>query len=502
MDKILIIVILIFYCPAALWLFLYGINTYYMVYLFLKQKKREQSQNTEFLKQFWLTHREDTLPRVTTQLPIYNEKHVVERLIRAVVNIDYPQKLHDIQILDDSTDETRDIVAHLVDEYRAMGFTIEQIIRNTRNGFKAGALHEGLQKAEGEFLAIFDADFIPDKDFLYRTIPFFYQREKVALVQTRWGHANKNYSLLTIVQSIGIDGHFIIEQGARTWNGLYMNFNGTAGIWKKEAIIDAGGWHCDTLTEDLDLSYRAQLKGWQTKFLFDVVTPAELPIDINAYKTQQHRWAKGSIQTAKKILPQIGKSQDSLIRKIEAFIHLTQYMVHPMMIILALLSYPLIVLSKPLVNTIPTATTTQILWCFILLGTSAPSFLYIVSQKIGYKDWWKRCLFIPVLMLLGCGIAVNNTKAVVEALFNLKSDFVRTPKFGVIKQGKRFMAKNYISQVKLMFVSEILLSLYCFTGYMMNHTGIFEFFILLYAISFFYVGTLSLLQKYEERIKY
>ncbi len=502
MDKIFIIGILILYCPATLWLFFYGINSYYMVYLFFKKEKKERSQNTEFLKQFWSTHSKDTLPRVTTQLPVYNERYVVERLINAVVNINYPQKFHDIQILDDSTDETRDIVARLVDKYTAMGFIIKQITRNNRNGFKAGALHEGLQKAEGEFLAIFDADFIPDKDFFYRTIPFFYEREKVALVQTRWGHANKNYSLLTIAQSIGIDGHFIIEQGARTWNGLYMNFNGTAGIWKKEAIIDAGGWHHDTLTEDLDLSYRVQLKGWRTKFLFDVVTPAELPIDINAYKTQQHRWAKGSIQTAKKILPQICKSQDTLIKKIEAFIHLTQYMVHPMMIILALLSYPLIILLNPSVNTISITTTTQIMWCFVLSGTFAPSFLYIISQKIGYKDWWKRSLFIPILMLLGCGIAVNNTKAVLEALLNVKSDFVRTPKFGVVKQGKRLMAKNYISQVKLIFVSEILLSLYCFTGYMMNHTGIFEFFILLYAVSFFYVGTLSLLQKYEERIKY
>lgn len=502
MNKILIMVVLIFYCPAALWLFFYGINNYYMVYLFLKKRKKERSQNAEFLKQFWSNHCKDTLPKVTTQLPVYNERYVVERLIKAVVNIDYPRELHDIQILDDSNDDTRDIVARLVDEYRAKGFTIKQIIRNNRNGFKAGALHEGLQKAKGEFLAIFDADFIPDKDFLYRTIPFFYEREKVALIQTRWGHTNKDYSLLTMVQSIGIDGHFIIEQGARTWNGLYMNFNGTAGIWRKEAIIDAGGWHYDTLTEDLDLSYRAQLKGWQTKFLYDVVTPAELPVDINAYKTQQHRWAKGSIQTAKKILPQVFKSQDAIIKKIEAFIHLTQYMVHPMMIILALLSYPLIVLSKPSIKSIPVTPTVQIMWCFILLGTFAPSFLYITSQKAGYKDWWKRSLFIPLLMLLGCGIAVNNTKAVLEALFNINSDFIRTPKFGVIKQGKNTMVKNYISQVRLIFVSEIFLSLYCFKGSMVNNTGIFVFFILIYAVSFLYVGMLSILQKFEKRIKY
>ncbi len=295
MGKIFTIFILIFYCPAALWLFFYGINNYYMVYLFLRKGKKELFQNVEFLKLFWLTHTKDDLPKVTTQLPVYNERYVIKRLIDAVASIDYPKELHEIQVLDDSGDETRGIVSELVDGYRAMGFNIKHITRENRDGFKAGALKEGLQKAEGEFIAIFDADFVPDKDFLYKTIPFFYEKEKVAFVQTRWGYINRNYSLLTIAQSIGTDGHFIIEQGARAWNGLYMNFNGTAGIWRKEAIVDAGNWQSDTLTEDLDLSYRAQLKGWNTKYLSHVVTPSELPMDANAYKSQQHRWAKGSI---------------------------------------------------------------------------------------------------------------------------------------------------------------------------------------------------------------
>ena len=338
MDKIFIIIILFFYCPASLWLFLYGINSYYMVYLFLRKNKQELSQNAEFYKWFWSTHTQDTLPKVTTQLPIYNERHVVKRLIDAVIHIDYPKDLYEIQILDDSHDETRGIAAKLVDKYRAMGFNIKHITRENRDGFKAGALNEGLKQAEGEFLAIFDADFLPEKDFYYRTIPFFYEKEKVALIQTRWGHINGNYSLLSRAQSIGMDGHFIIEQGARTWNGLYMNFNGTAGIWRKDAIIDAGGWHADTLTEDLDLSYRVQLKGWKTKYLSAVVTPSELPVDINAYKSQQHRWAKGSIQTAMKVLPQLFKTKDSLIKKIEAVItpdtiHGSPYDVHTSLII-------------------------------------------------------------------------------------------------------------------------------------------------------------------------
>jgi Glycosyltransferases, probably involved in cell wall biogenesis len=437
MNSALLIIILIFYCPAALWLFLYGINNYYMIYLFLRKVKKETSGNQKFLKQFWSNHSKDMLPKVTTQLPVYNERHVVERLIKAVVNIDYPKELHEIQVLDDSNDETRDIVSELVNKYRAIGFNIKHVVRDNRDGFKAGALNLGMEKAEGEFLAIFDADFVPDKDFLYDTIPFFYERPKVAIVQTRWGHINRNYSLLTIAQSIGMDGHFIIEQGARTWNGLYMNFNGTAGVWRREAIIDSGGWNFDTLTEDLELSYRAQLKGWNTKFLFDVVTPSELPVDINAYKSQQHRWAKGSIQTAKKLLPQVFKTNDSLIKKVEAFIHLNQYMVHPMMIILALLSFPLIVLLKEQISNMSVSLTMIIIMFFISMGAFAPTFLYIVAQKKGYKDWLKRCLFIPALMVIGCGIAINNTKAVLEALFNIKSDFIRTPKYGVIKRGRK-----------------------------------------------------------------
>jgi len=343
----LLVCILVFYCPAALWLFLYGINNYYMVFLFLRKHRKEATQNAEYLKWFWANHTIDMLPKVTTQLPVFNEKHVVERLINAVINIDYPKELHEIQVLDDSWDETRDIAASLVQKYRENGCNIKHITRSERKGFKAGALNEGLKRAEGEFLAIFDADFVPQKDFLYNTIPFFYEKEKVALVQTRWGHMNNNYSLLTIAQSIGMDGHFIVEQAARSWNGLYMNFNGTAGIWRKEAIIDAGNWQSDTLTEDLDLSYRAQLKGWKTKYLSHVVTPSELPMDSNAYKSQQHRWAKGSIQTAKKILPHLLRSNDSLIKKFQAIIHLTQYMVHPMMSILAILSLPLAYVLKP-----------------------------------------------------------------------------------------------------------------------------------------------------------
>ncbi|MBM4053324.1 MAG: glycosyltransferase [Planctomycetes bacterium] len=485
-----------------MWLFLYGINNYYMVFLFLRKNKKELLQNSEYLEKFWSTHGQDSLPKVTTQLPIYNERNVIERLIHAVVNIDYPQVLHEVQILDDSQDETKTIVDSLVNTYKSKGFNIKCIRRNDRSGFKAGALNSGLEVAEGEFLAIFDADFIPGKDFFYKMIPFFYEKEKVALIQARWGHVNGDYSLLSKAQSIGIDGHFVIEQGARTWNGLYMNFNGTAGMWRKEAIFDAGGWHADTLTEDLDLSYRAQLKGWKTKYLINVVAPSELPVDINAYKSQQHRWAKGSIQTAIKILPRLFNTHDTLIKKIEATMHLTQYMVHPMMCILAVLSLPLILLLKSV--TIPTSVPMMVFFFLMFLGVLAPSFLYIISQKIAYKDWWKRCLFIPVLMFLGCGIAINNTKAVIEALLRIKSDFLRTPKYGVVKQGRNKMAKDYTLPLKSTFVVEILLSVYCCVGFMQYTSDkrfIFGPFLLIYAIGFFYVGMLSFLQAFRKYIK-
>ena len=470
-----------------------------MIYLFFRKVKSETEQNKKFLQNYWLTANNNLLPSVTTQLPVYNEKHVVERLIKAVVNIDYPKELHEIQVLDDSDDETGVIVSALVDKYKSQGYDIKRITRKSRAGFKAGALNVGLQQAKGEFLPIFDADFVPEKDFLYKTVPFFFEKPKVGLVQTRWGHINRNFSMLTRAQSLGMDGHFIIEQSARTWNGLYMNFNGTAGIWRKESIVDAGGWHCDTLTEDLDLSYRVQMKEWKTKFLHDVVTPSELPVDINSYKSQQHRWAKGSIQTALKILPVLFTTEKSLLKKFEAFMHLNQYMVHPMMIILSVLSLPLILLLK---NETPYLSLKMILFLIpVFVGAFAPSFLYLVSQKICYPDWKKRSIFIPALMFIGCGVAVNNTKAVIEALLKIKSGFVRTPKYGIVKRGPEKMKKGYSLPITFMFVLEIVLSLYCFIGlfqYTNNREFVFGPFLLMYATGFSYVGIISLIQKYKD----
>ncbi|WP_287245500.1 glycosyltransferase, partial [Okeania sp. SIO1H5] len=279
---------------------------------------------------------------MTTQLPVYNEANVIERLIHAVCEMDYPKEKHEIQVLDDSTDGSEKISERVVQEMQAKGFDIKLIHRTKRTHYKAGALNEGMDVCKGEFVAIFDADFVPPKDYLLKCIPFLYKNPKVGLVQARWGHLNSGQSPITLAQSIGIDGHFVIEQSARSWGRLFMNFNGTAGIWRKSAIRDAGGWEGDTLTEDMDLSYRAQLAGWEMEFVYDVVVPAELPADINAFKSQQYRWAKGSIQTAIKLLPKVLSSQAPLTVKLQSILHTTHYMIHPLMIITAILATPLL----------------------------------------------------------------------------------------------------------------------------------------------------------------
>ena len=415
------------YGMASFGLFLYGMNCYVLLVLFFRHRRGEERANASFLEGYWATTSMDALPRVTTQLPIYNEKYVVERLLARVVAMRYPREKHQIQVLDDSTDDTRELVASLVERYRDEGVDIVHVTRDDRSGYKAGALNCGLASAKGEFLAVFDADFMPEDDFLLATVPHFSEHARIAMVQTRWGHVNRNYSLLTRAQSVGIDGHFVIEQGARTWQGLFMNFNGTAGVWRKTAILDAGGWEADTLTEDLDLSYRVQLAGWRMKYLHQVVTPSEIPVDINGLKSQQHRWAKGSIQTALKVLPQVFRSEATWFQKIEAYFHLTHYMIHPLMLTVAVFALPALRLgNQPVSHSVFLAT-----GAFLVLSTFSPSILYLCSQRVAYTDWLRRVLILPALIAIGVGIAVNNTRAVFEALLGVQSGFVRTPKYGI-----------------------------------------------------------------------
>jgi cellulose synthase/poly-beta-1,6-N-acetylglucosamine synthase-like glycosyltransferase len=400
-----------------------------------------------------------TRPIVTIQLPLYNELYVVERLINKVCEIDYPKEKMEIQVLDDSTDETSLISVRLVEQKKNEGFDITLIRRANRYGFKAGALKEGLKTAKGEYIAIFDADFIPHKDFLKKTIPFF-SDEKVGMVQTRWEHLNGDYSLLTKAQALALDGHFVIEQSVRNKAGFFINFNGTGGIWRKNCIEDAGNWHDDTLTEDLDLSYRAQLNGWRFVFLKDFTSPAELPSEINALKNQQFRWTKGAIETAKKILPLVWKSKVPLRIKLQATFHLTNNLVFPFILLSAILNVPLIFIKNSGSHEVYFA----ILSLFVLAFISSFIF-YLYSQKDIRTDWRKKIVLFPLFMAGSMGFAVNNSRAVIEGLLSRKSEFVRTPKFKVEKSSDSWRDKKYIpNKIGLSVVVELIMALYCLVG--------------------------------------
>ena len=411
MDEI----VLIGYFISLFVLFIFGSHGFIMLYYHKKYKavKNIPIENMKFNSM------------VTIQLPLYNELYVVERLINAICAIDYPKELMEIQVLDDSTDETVNLAARIVEEKQKEGFNIFHIRRNSRKGFKAGALKEGMKTAKGDYIAIFDADFIPNKNFLKKTLSFF-NDDNVGMVQTRWEHLNGDYSLLTKAQALALDGHFVIEQSVRNKAGFFINFNGTGGVWKRKCIEDSGNWHDDTLTEDLDLSYRAQLNGWKFIFLKDFTSPAELPSEINALKNQQFRWTKGAIETAKKILPLVWKSNVPLRVKLQSTFHLTNNMVFPFILLAAILNVPLIFIK----NSGSHEAYFAILSLFVLAFVSSFLF-YLYSQKDVRRDWRKKIVLFPLFMAGSMGFAVNNSRAVMEGLLNRKSEFVRTPKFRV-----------------------------------------------------------------------
>lgn len=477
------------YFFAALALFVYGLNCYVMIYLMRRKMSQTSLRQQETLERFNAGDKSHKLPPVTIQLPIYNELNVAERIIRSASSIDYPKDLLEIQVLDDSTDETSTLIDRVVAEIAATGIDAKVVRRNDRGGFKAGALRNALEVAKGEFIAIFDADFVPTADFLYRSVPFFLENPLTGLIQGRWGHINSNNSLLTRTQAIGMDGHFMIEQSARSWNELYMNFNGTAGIWRRQAIVDAGGWQCDTLTEDMDLSYRMQIAGWKTEYLIDLVVPAEVPEDINAFKSQQFRWAKGSIQTAIKLMPQVMATEDAWFKKLQAFMHMTHYMVHPLMLTLALLSLPVL-----LTFTMPATKLFFVVFAVIMLfATCAPSTLYVVSQRLAHKDWLKKILILPALVIIGVGLAVSNTIAVLQALVGHKSGFVRTP-----KKGDREL-KRYGVKIPWVTLFELAAGLYClvaFCFYLRAGKYLVGPFLGIYCLGFLFVGILTLIHTF------
>ena len=477
------------YLFALLCLFTYGVNCYFLMALYHLNRPGAIRRHRKFKNYFYKNTGTADWPHVTIQLPVFNERYVVQRLIESVCGLDYPKDLLEIQVLDDSTDDTIHIAKSTVEKMKTRGIDIVFMHRENRTGFKAGALHAGLMTAKGELIGIFDADFIPQPNFLKETVPYFGD-QKIGMLQARWGHINHDYSLLTQAQSIGIDGHFGVEQASRAFSGLFMNFNGTAGIWRKQAIEDAGGWQADTLTEDLDLSYRAQLKGWKLSFVSEVVCPAEIPVTINAFKSQQHRWAKGSIQTAKKNLGRLWRADISLLVKIQAFLHLTHYMVHPMMLLVVLTSIPLLY-SQWFFDTL---TYPVIIFTILCLTTLGPSSMYLFSQRILYRDWKSRIKYLPLLICLGTGIAVNNTKAVLEALLNIESSFVRTPKYGVRKKTDRWIGKRYSIPLNSITVLEFFLGVYSFIGlllFLFFNKFLVSPFLLIYTSGFFYVFFLS-----------
>ncbi len=442
-------VVLIGYFVSLFILFVFGCHGFIMMYYHKKYRNVKHTPNTI----------ENLDSKVTIQLPLYNELYVVERLVNAVCEIDYPKDQLEIQVLDDSTDETTSIVARIVKEKQDDGFDIKHIRRGTREGYKAGALKEGLKTASGEYIAIFDADFIPHKNFIKKTLSFF-SDEKVGMVQTRWEHINGDYSILTKAQALALDGHFVIEQTVRNKAGFFINFNGTGGVWRRSCIEDAGNWCADTLTEDLDLSYRAQLNGWRFVFLKDFTSPAELPSEINALKTQQFRWTKGAIETAKKILPLVWKSKIPLRVKLQSTFHLTNNLVFPFILLAAILNVPLIFIK----NSGSHEAYFAILSLFVLAFVSSFLF-YLYSQKDIRTDWRKKIVLFPLFMAGSMGFAVNNSRAVIEGLLNRKSEFVRTPKFKVVSERDTWMGKKYLSK-KLGFsvYVEAIMAIYCLVG--------------------------------------
>lgn len=477
--------VVIMYVLALCILFAFGLHGLVMVYYYHKTKKVAHPH----------ADRPEELPVVTVQLPLFNEMYVVERLLEAVCAMEYPKDHMEIQVLDDSTDETIHVTKALVEKYAAQGFDIKYIHRTNREGYKAGALKHGLQSARGEFIAIFDADFVPKPEFLHKTIPHF-QNPKIGMVQTRWEHLNEEYSFLTRAQALALDGHFVIEQQVRNKAGFFINFNGTAGIWRRTCIEDAGNWQPDTLAEDLDLSFRAQLKGWKFVFLNDVTSPAELPADINSLKSQQFRWTKGAVEAALKLLPAVWKSKMSLKVKLECTVHLTSNIVFPFILVVAMLNVPMVIIKNIYEGYDDIFTMMSI---FVIASISTFMF-YLHAQRAIHMDWRRRLLLFPVFMAGSMGMAVNNTKAVFEALFGKKSEFTRTPKFKLVTGEDQWKdKKNYVAtKVGIAVIIELALATYFFggicTSLYYNEIAAIPF-QLMFLMGFATVGVLSLRHK-------
>ncbi|MBZ5729018.1 MAG: glycosyltransferase [Acidobacteriia bacterium] len=480
------------YFTVLVILSVYGLHRYEIIRTYFKHRKKAVSSPPR---------RFDELPPVTIQLPLYNERYVVERLIEEVLKIEYPKELLQIQVLDDSTDDTAPFAGALVERYRNMGYPIEYHHRANRHGFKAGALQAGLETATGLLVAVFDADFCPPSDFLLRTVHFFADPQ-VGVVQTRWSYLNRDYNFLTEVEAMLLDGHFILEHGARSRAGYFFNFNGTAGILRKQMIDDAGGWQHDTLTEDSDLSYRAQLKGWRFVYLPGLECPSELPVEMHGFQVQQSRWAKGLTQVAKKLLPAILRADVSKRVKAEAFLHLTPNLSYPLMIVISALMLPVMIVRfymgvwQMVVIDLP----------LIAASFWSISLFYVVAQRELYPRNWKRSiLMLPMLMAVGVALTIINTRAVLEALFGIETGFVRTPKFGVGERPVNLETKKYRRRSGWLPYAELLVGTY-FLGMIAFAIETYNYlsipFLLLFVMGYYWAGFATLYQEHQGRLQW
>jgi cellulose synthase/poly-beta-1,6-N-acetylglucosamine synthase-like glycosyltransferase len=444
MLDLVFIPLLLLYFMVLTALFTYGANFLHLTWTALRSK---DAAPPSVVPEEW--------PRVCVQLPIYNEMYVSRRLIDATAALDYPASKLEIQVLDDSTDETSTVVASAVEQWRSQGVNISHVRRGTRRGFKAGALAYGMERTGAEYIAIFDADFIPQADFLRRTIPVLYADDGLSFVQARWGHTNRSHSLLTFLQSLSIDGHFAVEQYSRWKLGYFFNFNGTAGVWRKAAMIDAGGWHDETLTEDLDLSVRAFLGGWRAAYVRDVESPAELPVSFDAYRRQQHRWAHGSFECAYKYVPTIWRSTLSWWQKVQTTLRLTGYAIHLLMLALCIL-YPLLVLVA---TRYPALLSLFGFMAVFNFAGIAPSIMFGVGQQQLRRPGWKRLLLaVPLLSFLGAGMMVTTARAFWQSLSARQQAFERTPKFGLSGGKREWRRMRYQLPLDRIVVIEYLLA--------------------------------------------
>jgi cellulose synthase/poly-beta-1,6-N-acetylglucosamine synthase-like glycosyltransferase len=469
-------VLTVIYAVATIWISLYGFNAFLLIFLYLRN--REPTQDVPPLSQY---------PVITVQLPVFNERYVVRRAIGSLVRLDWPRDRLQIQVLDDSTDDTTTIARQCVERYRRRGFNVALLHRNHRAGYKSGALNNGMQNAEGEFIAIFDADFVPSPDFLQRTVPHLIADPGLGFVQARWGHLNDEFSLFTMAQAIALDGHFAVEHVARERANALTNFNGTAGVWRRSCIEESGGWDTGMLTEDVDLSYRAQLAGWKGLTLTDVVAPAEVPAQLAAFKRQQFRWAKGNMQCLMRHGPALLRAPLSSLARLQALIHLTYYLAHPLLLIVMGVTLPL--LWYDLLDGWPLA--------IVALATFGPPSLYVLGQRTLYRNWWQRLKAMPVLICLGTGLALNSTAAICEAALGIRSVFERTPKFRIEGREGGWQDRPYTLPGSTLLWGEFLCALYSLLiVYVVLRKGDLQAlpFLLLYTFGFGFISIVGLVQ--------